>query len=122
MDSILYQDLTDKIIGCFYTVYNELGYGFLEKVYENSMMIELRESELSAENQVEIGTFYKGQIVGVYYADIVVEKIVVIELKAHDLLRMEDSAQLLHYLKATGKKVGLLMNFGKKPEFKRVVY
>jgi GxxExxY protein len=122
MSDLIFEELTDMIISCYYKVYSELGYGFLEKVYENAMMIELNDSQLFAENQIEIMTFYKGQIVGVYYADILVEKKVVIELKAYDYLRQEDYAQILHYLKATGMKVGLLMNFGKKPEFKRVVF
>ena len=122
MLDLLYSDLTDKIIKCFYTVYNELGYGFLEKVYENSLMIELEEASLSAENQIEIKTFYHNKIVGVYFADVIVENKIILELKAHESLRNEDYAQLLNYLKASDIKVGLLMNFGKKPEFKRVVF
>ena len=118
----LHKELTDKIIGCFYKVYNVLGYGFLEKVYENSMMIELANSSLNADSQVEIKTYYKKQIVGIYYADIIVEEKVILELKAHESLRKEDFAQLLHYLKASKIKVGLLMNFGKKPEFKRLIF
>jgi GxxExxY protein len=119
---IIHKELTDKIIGCFFKVYNTLGYGFLEKVYENSMMIELANSSLNADSQVEIKTYYEKQIVGIYYADIIVEEKVILELKAHKSLREEDYAQLLHYLKASDIKLGLLMNFGRKPEFKRIVF
>jgi len=119
---LVHKELTDRIISCYYTVYNELGYGFLEKVYENAMMIELKKSSLIVENQAKIETYYRDKLVGVYYADIIVENKVIIELKAHESLRKEDYSQLMHYLKASSIKVGLLLNFGRKPEFKRIVF
>ena len=99
-----------------------MGYGFLEKVYENAMLIELTELGLKARAQVPIKVFYKERLVGGYFADIIVNDCVVIELKAHENLCEEHEAQLLNYLRATDIKVGLLLNFGKKPQFKRKVW
>lgn len=115
-------EVTDKILRSFYNVYNALGYGFLEKVYENAMLIELRDLGLSVQNQVPIKVFYKGQKVGEYFADLLVEHKVVVELKAVDLLANSHEAQLINYLKATAYEVGLLLNFGPKPEHKRKAY
>ena len=114
-----YSDVTDKIIKAYYNVYNKLGYGFLEKVYENSMMIELKKLGLNCNKQVHIKVYYEENIVGDYYADIIVEQVVIIELKAAELICEEHEIQLVNYLKATDIEVGLLINFGKKTEFKR---
>ncbi len=119
---ILYRDLTDKIIKAYYKVYNTLGYGFLEKVYENSLAIELRKAGLKVEQQKNIKIYYETEEVGDYYADLLVEGLVIIELKAAKVLAGEHEAQLVNYLKATTIEVGLLFNFGKKPEFKRKIF
>ena len=117
-----YQELTEIIIKAFFNVYNSLGYGFLEKVYENSMMIELKSLGLTCERQKPISVYYKNCTVGEYFADIIVENKVIIELKAAEALIEEHEAQLLNYLKATEIEVGLLFNFGKKPQFKRQIF
>jgi len=116
------KELSSKIINAFYTVYNTLGYGFLEKVYENSMMIELNKIGLNCSRQVPISVKYGNEIVGEYYADILVEDKIILELKAIRTLTKQDEAQLLSYLTATNIEVGLLLNFGEKPAFKRKVY
>lgn len=117
-----HKDTTDLIIKAFYTVYNSLGYGFLEKVYENAMVIELGRLGLKVVPQAPILVFYDGQSVGEYYADLVVEDEVIVELKATRRLALENEAQLLNYLKATIYEVGLLLNFGPMPQIKRKVY
>ena len=104
-------DVTGMILKAFYTVYNELGYGFLEKVYENAMAIELRKLGPSVVQQAQIVVFYDGQIVGEYFADLVVEGKVIVELKAARAIVKAHEAQLLNYLKATEYEVGLLLNF-----------
>ncbi len=114
--------VTDLIIKAFYTVYNTLGYGFLEKVYVNAMVIELGKLGLHAAHEVAIQVSYAGQIVGEYFADLVVANSVLVEVKAARALAPEHEAQLLNYLKATPVEVGLLLNFGPKPEFKRKVF
>jgi GxxExxY protein len=114
-------DITEKIIRAFYTVYNQLGFGFLEKVYENALVIEMRGLGLSVSAQTPIAVYYQYQIVGEYVADIVVEECVLVELKAVKELAPEHETQLLNYLKATVYEVGLLLNFGKEPEIKRKV-
>ena len=116
---MIHEELTSRIIGAFYTVYNTLGYGFLEKVYENALVIELRKLGMLAEQQRKIDVFYDGQRVGEYYADFLVDECVVLELKAADALAPEHEAQLINYLKATELEVGLLFNFGPKPKFAR---
>ena len=118
----LYSETTEKIIRAFYNVYNTLGYGFLEKVYEKSMMIELKKLGLSALRQVSIKVHYDGEIVGDYFADIIVIDKVIIELKAAESLNPVDEAQLLNYLKATEIEVGLLLNFGTTPQMKRKIF
>ncbi len=117
-----YKELSSKIIQAFYNVYNTLGYGFLEKVYENAMMIELNKISLDCKNQFPINVMYDNEIVGEYYADILVEDKIILELKAIKTLTKQDEAQLLSYLTATNIEVGLLLNFGEKPEFKRKIY
>ncbi len=117
-----YEDITEKIIKAFYTVYNTLGYGFLEKVYERAIMIELKKLGLNCMSQVQIKVFYANQIIGDYVADIIVENKILVELKAIQHLSKQDEAQLLNYLTATKYEVGLLFNFGKEPEFKRKIF
>ncbi|HHE38423.1 MAG TPA: GxxExxY protein [Candidatus Cloacimonetes bacterium] len=117
-----YAELSEKIIKAFYTVYNTLGYGFLEKVYEKAMLIELRKMGLNCMSQVQIKVFYADQIIGDYVADIIVENKILVELKAIKHLSKQDEAQLLNYLTATKYEVGLLFNFGKEPEFKRKIF
>jgi GxxExxY protein len=121
-DNYKHSDITEKIIKAYYDVYNTLGYGFLEKVYENAMLIELRGMGLSVEKQKPISVSYHGKEVGEYYADIVVNECVIIELKAAEALCEEHEYQLINYLKATDIEVGLLLNFGKEPEIKRRVF
>ena len=119
---LLHKDISDLIIKAFYNVYNTLGYGFLEKVYENAMLIELQKLGLNAKRQVPVKVFYEEELVGEYFADIVVEENIILELKAAENLREEHECQLINYLKATEIEVGLLLNFGKKPQFKRKIY
>jgi GxxExxY protein len=117
-----YNDLTEKIISVFYKVYNRLGYGFLEKVYENALMIELRKEKIPCVVQAPIKVLYENETIGEYYADILVDNKVIVEIKAAKSLAEEHEAQLLNYLKATNIEVGLLLNFGNKPEIKRKVF
>ena len=114
--------LTDKIIRAFYNVYNTLGYGFLEKVYENAMVIELREEGLKVIPQAQIQVFYRGRVIGSYNADLLVDDMVIVELKVVRALAKEHEAQLLNYLKATPYEIGLLLNFGPRPQVKRKVF
>lgn len=119
---LLHKDITDKILKAFYKVYNELGFGFLEKVYENALIIELRKMGLSCIRQQPIKVHYEGNLVGEYFADIIVENCVILELKATEGIVEEHEFQLINYLKATDIEVGLLLNFGKKLEFKRKIF
>ena len=119
---MLHEQLTDKIIRAFYKVNNTLGFGFLERVYENAMLIELRKIGCHVINQQSIKVYYEGEEVGHYYADLLVDDLVIVELKATECLTEEYEAQLLNYLRATSIEVGLLLNFGKKPEFRRKVF
>jgi GxxExxY protein len=117
-----YRQLTENIIGVFYKVYNQLGYGFLEKVYENAMMIEFKKQGIPAISQDAINVFYENEIIGEYFADILVDDKVIVEIKATRKLILEHEAQLLNYLKATKIEVGLLLNFGPKPQIIRKVF
>ena len=117
-----YSNITKRIINAYYQVYNQLGYGFLEKVYERAMMLELPKDGLRCENQKNIKVYYEGIEIGDYYADIVVENCVIIELKAVETIAPEHEVQLVNYLKATEIEVGLLLNFGPEPQFKRRVF
>ncbi len=119
---LLHQELTNVIIKIFYEVYNELGYGFLEKVYQNSLYLELKNKGLKVETQKRLAVYYKGIEVGEYYADLIVEDKIILELKAADCIVKDFENQILNYLRATDCKVGLLLNFGKKPEFKRKIF
>jgi GxxExxY protein len=124
MESANYKhsEVTDLIIKAFFIVYNKLGYGFLEKVYENALMIELSKFGLMCVRQFPVEVFYDGQSVGNYFADIIVNGCVIIEIKAGNGLVEEHEAQLTNYLKATNIEVGLLLNFGKSPQVKRKVF
>jgi len=117
-----HKELTEKIINIFYRVYNKLGYGFLEKVYENAMMLEFNREGILAISQFPIKVFYGGEVIGEYYADILVDNKVIVEIKAEKRLVEENEAQLLNYLKATDIEVGLLLNFGAEPEVKRKAF
>ncbi len=120
----LHQELTEKVIRCFYNVYNELGYGFLEKVYENALLVELKNNGLVAESQFPIKVYYQEKEVGSYYADILVESKVILELKAGDMEEtvLNHELQITNYLKATNYEVGLLLLFGIKPQVKRKIF
>lgn len=115
-------ELTEQIIGAFYEVYNELGFGFLEKVYENALALELRDRDLTVVQQAPIVVHYRGHVVGEHYADLVVANKVIVELKAARSLAPEHEAQVLNYLKATQFEVGLLLNFGPEATFKRKAF
>ena len=118
---LLHKNITEKILACFYTVHKTLGYGFLERVYEKALMLELQSAGLKCERQKEIDVFYKNEKVGLYYADIIVEGKVILELKAGAFV-VEHEYQLLNYLKATNIEVGLLLSFGKESKFKRKIF
>ncbi len=115
-------ELTEKIIEIYYRVYNKLGYGFLEKIYENAMMIEFKKENISAVSQSAIKVLYEGEIVGEYFADILISDKIILEIKAAKNIAEEHEAQLLNYLKATNIEVGLLLNYGPKPNFKRKAF
>ncbi len=121
-DNYKHSDITGIIIKAFYNVYNQLGYGFLEKIYENALLIELRKLGLECVAQYPIEVFYDDLKIGYYIADIIVNNCVIVEIKAAESLCEEHEAQLTNYLKATDIEVGLLLNFGKKIEFKRKVF
>lgn len=114
--------ITELIIKSFYNVYNKLGYGFLEKVYENALLIELRKFDLDCAAQCPIEVFYDDTKVGLYVADIIVNNCVIVEVKAAESLCEEHEAQLTNYLRATDIEVGVLLNFGKKAGVKRKVF
>lgn len=118
-----HQELTREIIAAAYEVHRELGWGFLEKVYENALVMELTCRGLKVRPQAEIEVHYKGDTAGVYYADLLVNNAVICEIKAIEAINTAHQAQLLNYLKATGVKVGLLLNFGRKRvDVKRMVF
>ena len=119
---LLHEEITEKIIKSYFKVYNSLGYGFLEKVYENAMAIELRKLGLDVKCQYPISVIYEREIVGVYFADIIVNNLVVIELKSTKEISEENECQLINYLKATQIELGLIMNFGKVAEYKRKIF
>ena len=119
---MLYEEETKLIIEAFYKVYNTLGYGFLEKVYQNAMLIELRNMGFKCQSEMCVKVYYEGLIVGDYRADIIVDDCIIIENKTAKSLSEENEFQLINYLKATEFEIGLLLNFGKKPEFKRKIF
>jgi GxxExxY protein len=117
-----HSEITGLIIRAFFNVYNSLGFGFLEKVYERSMMIELKNQGLKCESQKQIKVYYTGLEVGEYYADILVDDCVIVELKAAEIIIPEHEAQLINYLKSTEIEVGLLLNFGKTAQYQRKAF
>ncbi len=117
-----HEEITELIIKAFYKVYNTLGYGFLERVYLNALLIELKEMGFKAEINKRIYVYYHDNVVGDYVADLIVEDIIICELKANESLSEENEHQLVNYLKATEMEVGLLLNFGKRPEIRRKIY
>jgi len=119
---MLHEEITSDIINAFYHVYNTLGYGFLEKVYESALAKELAKRGHSVKQQVPVQVFYEGEAVGEYFADILVDDKVILELKAAEEIAKAHEAQLVNYLKAIDIQVGLLLNFGPKAEFKRKIY
>ncbi|MCM2355808.1 MAG: GxxExxY protein [Arenimonas sp.] len=115
-------EVTERVIGAFYSVYNELGSGFLEQVYENALAICLREQGFDVGQQIAVDVYFRGNRVGEYRADLIVSKRLLIEVKVASMIAPAHEAQLVNYLKATGLPVGLLLNFGPKPQFKRRVH
>jgi GxxExxY protein len=121
-EALKHADLTEKIIGVFYDVYNELGYGFLECVYEESLVIALHEAGLNTDRQIALPVWFRGHKVGEFRADLLVENSVLLELKSARSLEPAHEAQLLHYLKSTEVEVGMLLNFGTRPQFRRLLF
>jgi GxxExxY protein len=116
-----HDDLTGRIIGVFFDVYNELGCGFLESVYKESMRIALAQTGLNVRSEVPVPVYFRGELAGIFGADLVVDDSVLIELKACDAIVREHESQTLNYLRATNLEVALLMNFGPTPKFKRLI-
>lgn len=121
-DTLIHSDTTGKILNCFFAVYNELGFGFLEKVYEKALKMELEITGLEVKTQNPIHVIYKGKVVGEYYPDLLVENSVIVEIKSVSALKEEHEAQLINYLTATATEVGLLLNFGPKPQYMRKIH
>ncbi len=121
MDELRYGKTTGLLIQAFYDVYNKLGYGFLERVYQNSMAIAARRLGLNIKNKHDIEVYFEGQVVGEYEADLIADDAVIVELKAGRALAPEHEAQLLNYLKATHYEVGLVFNFGVQAEYRRKI-
>ena len=119
---MIHEHLSNRVIGAFYAVYHSLGYGFLEKVYENALVWELRKNGMNTDQQRRIDVYYDGRKVGEYFADIVVEDSIVLELKAAEGIAPEHEAQLINYLKASNIELGLLFNFGVRPQFMRRIF
>jgi GxxExxY protein len=119
--NFLHAELTERVIACAYDVYNQLGFGFSEKVYENAMMIKIAQKGLEAVQQAPVNVFFEKQLVGEFFPDILVENKIIVELKAVSTLLKAHEAQLVNYLKATGIKVGLLVNFGERLKIVRRV-
>lgn len=117
--TILHGETTEQIIKAFYHVYNALGYGFLEKVYENALAATLRKRGLNVVQQMPVKVFFEGVLVGEYFADLIVDSCIIVEIKACESIHSAHEAQLMNYLKATPIEVGLLFNFGSTPEFRR---
>lgn len=122
MTEILHKELSESILKVFYDVYNELGYGFLEKVYQNAMYLELKSLGFKVEPQRQIKVCYKNEVVGDFFADLLINDVIILELKACDSLVKSHYVQTLNYLKATNIEIGLLLNFGEKPEIKRLIF
>ena len=122
MAGLLHEELTDQLIGIYYDVYNELGYGFLESVYEEAMEIALEQEGLQVGRQVPLEVWFRSKQIGEFRADLIVEDLVILEMKACRTLGPTHEAQVLNYLRATNLEVGILLNFGPKPQFKRLVF
>ncbi len=122
MSDLLHKEISSPVLKIFYEVYNQLGYGFLEKVYQNSMYLELKAQGFKVEAQKQIKVYYKNQVVGEYYADLIIEDKIIVELKACECLISSHITQLLNYLRCTNIEVGFVLNFGEDPEFKRIIY
>ena len=122
MTEILHKELSESILKVFYEVYNELGHGFLEKVYQKAMYLELRSQGFKVEPQRQIKVYYKNELVGDFFADLLINDVIILELKACDSLVKAHFVQTLNYLKATNIEIGLLLNFGEKPEIKRLIF
>jgi GxxExxY protein len=120
--ALKHSELTEKIIRVFYDVYNELGHGFLESTYAESLTVALRESGMTAAREVPVPVWFRGRKVGQYFADLIVDGVILLELKAARTLESAHEAQLLHYLRATDIEVGLLLNFGLHPRFRRLLF
>ncbi len=118
----LHSEITGEILNAFYDVYNELGYGFLERVYKNALYKELKKRGFDCSTERSIPVYYQGELVGDYYADIIIEDKIIIELKAIKQILPEHEAQLMNYLRATDAEVGLLLNFGPTPQKRRIVF
>ena len=120
---LLHEDKTDLILRCFYKVYNKLGYGFLEKVYENALIIELKKAGLNCLQQMPVKVYHEEMEIGLYFSDIIVDNEIILELKAGEgEIIKEHESQLQNYLRATEYEVGIILHFGKKPSFKRKIY
>jgi len=120
--SYKHSELTDAIINAFYHVYSALGYGFLEKVYVNALIHELRKRGFDVKHKIAIKVYYDGVIVGEYEADLLINDLIILEIKAAEAIAPEHEAQLLNYLRATGMEVGLILNFCPKPQVRRKIY
>lgn len=120
--SLKHSDLTEKIIGVFYDVYNELGHGFLESTYSEALVVAFEEVGLTTAREVPVPVWFHSRKVGQYYADMIIGGVVLLELKAARTLDSAHEAQLLHYLRATEVEVGLLLNFGLRPQFRRLLF
>jgi GxxExxY protein len=122
MKTLKHQELSQKIIACAYNVHKELGYGFLEKVYKNALAIELQQAGIKCDVEVPLKVFYHEKVVGDYYADMIVDDKIIVEVKAVGKLESVHEVQLVNYLKATGLNLGLLLNFGRSVEVKRRIF
>ncbi|MDR1679229.1 MAG: GxxExxY protein [Prevotellaceae bacterium] len=121
-DNLVPKELVDTVLNCFYQVYNDLGYGFLERVYQNALYFALIDAGLKCEAEKMIKVYHNDRVVGDYRADLLVEDCILLELKACEEINPAHEAQLINYLKATDIEVGYILNFGKKPKFSRKVF
>ena len=122
MKKFPHQELTKSIIGIYYNVYNELGFGFLEKVYHKALLIELRKNGYKIDSEKKVNVYYKNEVVGEYIPDVIINEAVIVELKCVEYLTDIHENQLLNYLKATDREVGLILNFWKDPQFIRKIF
>lgn len=121
--SLVYEDVSYKIRGCFFTVYNTLGFGHKESVYQKALAVELKKENVPFEQEKPLSVLYNGKVVGAYRPDFIVEDKILIELKAQDFLLKDNETQLLHYLKSTGYMLGFLVNFGaRKLDIRRMIW